>query len=120
MLTAAPAHEADPTILASPDDLNDWVATQRRILVNFVGAVEQAPLDALILALQQACKNGFGDWLVPEDLHTAHRPDHVRRPATHLVEIHVLGIQGVGLTVDEAARNWRRAALASVQTEGDA
>jgi hypothetical protein len=115
MMTAAPAHEAKPMLFASPDDLNDWVKTQRRMLTNFVGAVEHAPLDALILALQQACKNGFGDWLVPEDLPAAHK-----RPATHLVEIHVLGLAGVGLTVDEAARNWRRAALASVQAEGEA
>jgi hypothetical protein len=66
----------------------------------------------VILALRQACGNGFGDWLVPEDATNRHI-----RPATHLVEIHVLGVQGVGLTVEEAARSWRRAALNTVQGE---
>lgn len=108
MMTA----ELAPDTLAVPPGLDDWVATQRRMLTNFLGAVEHAPLDALTLALRQACGNGFGDWLVPEEA-TLH---HIR-PATHLVEIHVLGVAGTGLTVEEAARNWRRAALNLCQPE---
>lgn len=92
--------------------LDDWAAAQARLLTNFLGPVEHAPLDVLTDALKQACSKGFGDWLVPEDASMRHL-----RPATHLVEIHVLGVGGTGLTVEEAARNWRRAALATVQGE---
>jgi hypothetical protein len=92
--------------------LDDWVATQQRMLANLVAALEFAPLDALVLALQQACKNGFGDWLIPEEASMRHL-----RPATHLVEIHVLGVSGTGLTTEEAARNWRRAALSLTRVE---
>jgi hypothetical protein len=106
---APPGHDA--ASLDTPG-LDDWVATQRRMLTNFVGAVQEAPLDALTLALRQACGNGFGDWLIPETASPRHP-----RPATHLVEIHVLGVHGTGLTVEEAARNWRRAALAMLQAE---
>lgn len=75
--------------------------------------LEHAPLDALILALRQTCATGLGVWLVPEQA-----TDRALRPATHLVEISIFGAQGTGLTVEEAARNWRRAALNL--TEGDA
>lgn len=95
-------------------DPTDWVATQARMLTKLAAAVEHAPLDALILALQQQCQNGFGVWLVPEQA-----SNHHLRPATHLVEINLLGQQGVGFTVQEAAQNWRKAALATT-TGGDA
>jgi hypothetical protein len=95
-----------------PTELEDWVASQAKRLTDFLGAVEQSPLDVLVVALKQACGNGFGDWLVPEEASMRHL-----RPATHLVEIHVLGVGGFGPTVEEAARNWRRAAMAMVQGE---
>lgn len=117
MLAAIATPGWDQTIMTGPQDLEDWVAVQRRMLSNVVLGLEHAPLDALILALRQACQNGFGDWLVP-DPRDAQTPDRITRPATHLVEIHVLGQQGVGLTVEEAARNWRRAALLTVRGEG--
>ena len=91
-------------------DPTDWAATQARMLTKLAAALEHAPLDALILALQQQCQNGFGVWLVPEQA-----SNHHLRPATHLVEIHVLGVQGVGLTTEEAAASWRKAALATTQ-----
>ena len=91
-------------------DLTDWAATQARILPNFVAALEHAPLDALILALRQQCQNGFGDWLVPEEATSRHL-----RPATHLVEIQIFGVQGVGFTPEQAAASWRKAALATTQ-----
>lgn len=90
-----------------------WAAeANHKALVNMTGALEHAPLDALVMALQQACRNGFGCWLVPET-----DADQQIRPATHLVEIQLLGVQGIGLTVEEAARNWRRCALNLTQAE---
>jgi hypothetical protein len=111
------------TSILTPSDARDamiplaqvkaWAAeANHKALVNLAGALEHAPLDALILALQQACRNGFGSWLVPET-----DADQQIRPATHLVEIQVLGAQGIGLTVEEAARNWRRCALNLIQAE---
>ena len=91
-------------------DPGEWDAAQARILTAFVATLEHAPRDALILALKQQCKNGFGDWLVPEDATSRHL-----RPATHLVEIRVFGVPGVGFTEEQAARNWRKAALATTQ-----
>ena len=110
-MNTAAAVTPDPATFGLSADLDDWAATQARMLTNVVTALEHAPLDALLLALRQACKNGFGDWMVPDEASMRHL-----RPATHLVEIHVLGVQGVGLTTEEAARNWRKAALAT--TEG--
>ena len=113
-----------PAILTPPDaairdtmipleQIDAWIAeANHKALVNLIAALEHAPLDALVLALEQACRNGFGLWMVPE---TTDRQKV--RPATHLVEIQVLGVQGVGLTVEEAARNWRRAALNLTQAE---
>lgn len=80
-------------------------ATAARTLEDLARSVADAPLDALVLALRETCRNGWGDWMLPTDAGTS------ARPATHLVEIHILGVQGTGLTVEEAANNWRRAAL---------
>lgn len=86
-------------------------AVAQRTLANLARAVADAPLDALVLALRETCRNGWGDWMLPTDASAS------ARPATHLVEIHILGVQGTGLTVEEAANNWRRAALNLTATQ---
>lgn len=102
----------DAASLIPMDQIDAWVAEANHdALVNLIGALEHAPLDVLLMALHQACLNGYGSWLVPTDASTS------ARPATHLVEIQVLGVQGVGLTAEEAARNWRRAAVNLTQAE---
>lgn len=109
----APAPHSTAEALIPLAQIEAWIAeANQRALTNLIGALEHAPLDVLILALRQACQNGFGSWLVPEDAASSQI-----RPATHLVEIQVLGAQGVGLTVEEAARNWRRTAINLTRTE---
>lgn len=66
-----------------------------------------------------ACDLGLGDWLRPDAGCTL--ADHaVRRPATHLHEITLLGANATGDTAEAAAAHWLRVAhrLNSAATEG--
>ncbi len=92
--------------------LDSREATERRILANLARSFADAPLDALIFALRQTVERGWGSILEP-----APAAPHLR-PASHLVEITVFGTLGTGPTIEEAARNWRRVALATVNGKG--
>ncbi len=98
-------------------EVDAWAAEHSdRALRNVIGHLRHAPIDAVTLWLEQACRNGLGMWLVPPD---PAQGDRGIRPATHMVEISVLGVIGRGATVEEATRSWRRAAL-NLTAEGGA
>ena len=98
----------EPTSLADPADIAAFVAEdQRRFLTGFYTAVQDVPLDALIAAIRQTCGRGFGFWCDPTPVT---RGRDLIRPTTHLYEIALFGVIGVGFDVNEAARSWRRAA----------
>ena len=92
------------------------MATRR---ATFARTLEHAPLDALTAAIRHACQRGFGHWQDPEPVHTA-RAGVTARPATHLFEISFLGLTAIGHGADEAARNWRRLALAEADARDEA
>lgn len=77
---------------------------------DFLARMEHAPADALVTVLQRLCDRGAGCWTPPQ---TAARS----RPATHQHEISLWGLLGAGPTPEEAAVNWRIAAL---RARGDA
>jgi len=71
---------------------------------DFLIVVAAAPLPLLVAALQNACATGHGSWMEPAAIGAF-------RPATHLHEVSLWGVIGVGPTPIEAARSWRIAAL---------
>lgn len=76
----------------------------------FAEPLRHAPLDVLLDAVRQACTGGFGIWTEPDQPAT-------HRPATHLFEIHLLGLTATGASPAEAARNWRHAVLAQIDAQ---
>lgn len=93
----------DPSAM-DPEAVNLWVTeTERNLLVEFMTHHDLAPLDVLIAAIRTTCEHGFGIWMEPQ---TA--PHH--RPATHLFEIALFGVTGVGYSLEQAASAWRIAA----------
>ena len=86
-----------------PADVTAWAEAKRdQLLRALLAPLHDAPIYVLIDTLKHACQNGFGTWMVPDV-----PPNPKCRPATHLVEISLLGALGVGLSVAEAARSWR-------------
>jgi hypothetical protein len=111
-MMALPHDPADPKGFADLRDVEAWLAEdQHRRRAAFVLAVAEAPLDVLVDAIRTACLRGFGLWQEPPKPQPGRSP---LRPATHLYEINLFGISGVGHDVTEAARSWRRAALNSL------
>jgi len=64
-----------------------------------------ATLPELVAIIRTACKEGQGIWQEPTPVTGG--LSSTARPATHLYEIHFLGLSAVGATPDEAVRNWR-------------
>lgn len=104
-------HTTGPDTLTDPAELLDWIAQDNRArLAAFISAVRDAPLDVLADAIRQACEGGFGSWMDPAP--------HATRPATHLYEISLFGVLGIGHDLPQAAASWRTAALRQTTTEG--
>ena len=110
--SAAPVTPFDPHSASDPAQIDAWIAEeQRRRLIDFMTIHDLAPLDVLIAAIRQACQRGFGLWMEPP------KGKPTLRPATHLVEISLFGVSTVGFALDDAARNWRRAARYIIEQE---
>ncbi len=75
----------------------------------FVETMRAASVEDLTSAIRTACKQGHGHWQDPTPA-SSHA-----RPATHLFEIAFLRLTAIGTTPEEAARNWRRAALNQIE-----
>lgn len=58
-----------------------------------------------VRTLQDACNLGLGHWLRPDPVTSAASSIH-RRPATHLHEITLLGVNATGDTERAAAAHW--------------
>lgn len=72
----------------------------------FVADHADSPLDILTGAIRATCRRP-GVWMDPATCKC--------RPATHLHDISLWGIGGQGFTPEEAARAWRRAAMAALE-----
>lgn len=75
----------------------------------FALANRTAPVDRLTAMIRARCQQGEGHWQEPAP-GGAHG-----RPATHLFEVSFLGQSAIGTSPQEAARNWRRAALTRIE-----
>ncbi|KAB6714306.1 hypothetical protein [Roseobacter sp. TSBP12] len=78
-------------------------------LTLFTALHRDTKLDALVRVIRQYCDMGMGTFVPPQD--------HAHAPATHLFEIEFLGIHATGFGEYEAARNWRKAAMATQRSE---
>jgi hypothetical protein len=90
---------------------NDPLASLRA----FTGILTAQPIDMLIDVIRQACLRGYGFWQEPPD---AAARDKIR-PATHLYEIALFGVTGIGADAAEAARSWHRAAMNTLAAAPD-
>lgn len=86
--------------------------TANPALRRFVRAVRHADVDSLTEAIRRECQSGLGHWQEPGPA-----PRDTARPATHLYEIALFGQTAIGITPQEAARNWRRCALTQIEGE---
>jgi len=72
----------------------------------FTSLHRDTKLDDLVRLLRALCDEGLGTFVPPQD--------HCNDPATHLFEIDFLGVHSTGFGEFEAARNWRKAAMATI------
>lgn len=89
---------AAQTMPTNGSDLD--LALARDALLEWLGS--ESPEDLATL-LEWFCDQGHGHWQNP--VAAPHS-----RPATHLVEIDLLGVTATGATPEDAANNWRRCA----------
>jgi hypothetical protein len=87
---------------AAIDRLVDDAFAERR--AHFLAAVADRPADVVAKAIRDLCAKGLGCWTEPR------AADSRRRPATHQHEVTLWQVSGFGLTPEECARSWCRAA----------
>jgi hypothetical protein len=102
-------HDAAQTHALTVEALIEAEHAARRAA--FLAHMDLAPVDVLVTMIRRLCDAGRGGWTMPTK-----GPKH--RPATHLHEISLWGVLGVGPTEEEAARNWRTAARRLAEAEG--
>lgn len=82
-------------------------------LADFVATLDGLGVDAVAIAVRDACARGEGAWIDPTDEHMHARPCTVQH------EIEMMGVTAWGAEPEEAARNWLKRARLMIEAEAE-